>query len=100
MGKDRKPGGHRDPHDSPEGAAAPSGPPSPTPDSPLKDTILRHRSRLLAIDGVQGLDRGRTADGADVIRVHIRDESVRRNVPRELDGHPVTIVVTGIFKAR
>ncbi|TDE26733.1 hypothetical protein [Actinomadura sp. 6K520] len=96
MDENREPGDHRPPHDRPEGAAPE---PPPAPDVPLNDVIRRHRGRLLAIDGVQGLDHGRAADGTDVIRVHIRDASVRRAVPGELDGHPVTTIVTGRFKA-
>ncbi|TDC69983.1 hypothetical protein E1200_06720 [Actinomadura sp. GC306] len=99
MDENRKPGDHRPSPDRPEGAAAPE-PPQQAPDVPLREVIRRHRGRLLAIDGVQGLDHGRAADGTDVIRVHIRDASVRRAVPGELDGHPVTTIVTGRFKAR
>ncbi|MGH3238890.1 MAG: hypothetical protein ACRDNL_00830, partial [Spirillospora sp.] len=59
-----------------------------------------HRNQVLAIDGVTALDHARREDGTDVIRVHITSEPVRRNVPADLDGHPVITVVTGPYKAQ
>ncbi|TDD39677.1 hypothetical protein E1287_02405 [Actinomadura sp. KC06] len=58
------------------------------------------RCRFLAIDGVAALDHARREDGTDVIRVHVTSGPVERSVPRELDGHPVIIVVTGPYEAQ
>lgn len=99
MGKDGEPQSRRSPHDSPEGAARPAEPPPPDPGNSIAEAIRRHAERLLAIDGIEGIDHGRTAGGTDTIRVHIRDESVRQSVPQEVDGFPVTILVTGEFEA-
>jgi hypothetical protein len=100
MKNDHESRDHRSPQDSPEVAAVPfDPPPSPPGGSPVDEAIARHRDRLLAIDGVEGFDHGRAADGTDAVRVHVRDESVRERVPRELDGHPVLVIVTGPFEA-
>ncbi|GAA1853193.1 hypothetical protein GCM10009736_19840 [Actinomadura bangladeshensis] len=83
----------------PEGVPVPFEPPPAAPGSPIEEALVRHRERLLAIDGVEGLDHGRGADGTEVIRVHIRTLSVKRRVPRELDGFPVITIVTGPYRA-
>ncbi len=56
--------------------------------------------RLMQIDGVVGVGIGE-ADGRPVITVLVREdsESVRRNVPPELDGHPTRIQVVGDVRA-
>ncbi|NKZ07149.1 hypothetical protein [Actinomadura latina] len=65
----------------------------------MAQAIQRHAERILSIDGVVGLDQSRAPDGTDVIRVHVTSESVRRDVPQELDGYPVTTLVTGTPEA-
>ncbi|MEW2359982.1 hypothetical protein [Spirillospora sp. NPDC029432] len=99
MKNDHDPRDYRSPQDSPEVAAVPFEPPPPPPMSPVDEAIARNQERLLAIDGVEGFDHGRAADGTDAVRVYVRDESVRERVPRELDGFPVLTVVSGPFEA-
>lgn len=99
MEQDGEPHRRQRPHDSPEGTAGPNEPPSPTPDTRVAEVIRRHQERLLAIDGVEGLDHAHAADGTDAIRVHLRDESVKPRVPQELEGLPVVTTVTGEFNA-
>jgi hypothetical protein len=99
MKNDQEPRDYQSPHDSPEVAAMPFEPPPPAPGSPIDEIIARHRERLLRITGVEGIGHGRTADGADAVRLYLRDESVREQVPRELDGYPVVNIVTGPFEA-
>jgi hypothetical protein len=65
----------------------------------MAEVMRRHRDRILAIDGVEGLDQSLAEDGTDIIRVHITDESVRHAVPHELDGFPVATVITGTPRA-
>ncbi|TMR07148.1 hypothetical protein ETD83_01635 [Actinomadura soli] len=98
--KDREPRRFRSPQGSPPATAAvPFDPPPSAPASPVDDAISRHRARILAIDGVTALDHARREDGTDVIRVHVTSEPAARNVPEELDGHPVVTVVTGTYEA-
>jgi hypothetical protein len=56
---------------------------------------------LLEIDGVIGVAHGRTSLGADAVLVHVVDESVRADVPAEIEDFPVeVIIVEGGFRAQ
>jgi hypothetical protein len=87
------------PHDTGEDAQVSFEPPSRPGGSPLDEVIERHRSEILALDGVEGIDRSREPDGTEVIRVHLSDASRESRIPRELDGHPVITLLTGPFEA-
>lgn len=65
----------------------------------VEDALRRHESRLLAIEGVEGVARGRTREGKDAVLLYLRDASVRGRVPPEVDGYPVQTTVTGIIEA-
>jgi hypothetical protein len=58
-----------------------------------------HEKNLMAIDGVVGLAIGRTAIGTDALILYLRDPSVARAVPSEIDGYRVETVVTGPIDA-
>jgi hypothetical protein len=77
----------------PTRAAAESGAPA------IAGAIERHAARLMAIDGVMGVAVGRTRIGDDAILVYLRDASVKRRVPAEIEGHPVETAVTGEIDA-
>lgn len=59
-----------------------------------------HEQELMAIDGVEGVGLGKTRIGDDAILVYLRDEGVVKFVPRDIEGHPVEIIVTGQIDAR
>jgi hypothetical protein len=59
----------------------------------------RHERHLISIDGVLGTGLGRTLTGEDAIVLYLRDPSVMRQVPSEIEGHPVESIVTGTIDA-
>ncbi|MGH7215282.1 MAG: hypothetical protein ACREIT_11015 [Tepidisphaeraceae bacterium] len=63
----------------------------------LKAVKRRHAAELLKKDGVSGVDIDEDANGAPVIAVHLEtdDPRVRRQLPNELEGHPLKFVHTG-----
>ena len=58
----------------------------------------RLRSDLAGRDGIRGVGIARTADGYQV-RVNLRRESDRDGVPRQVDGVPVDVRVSGSIQA-
>ena len=75
-------------------ADMPDGPNPSTPSdvAAVKD---RNETRLLAIDGVEGVAIGRDRFGRDAIQIFVRDSSVKSRLPAEIGEFPVVIVVTG-----
>ena len=59
----------------------------------------RHERHLISIDGVLGTAVGRTQTGEDAIVLYLRDPSAMREVPSEIEGHPVESIVTGPIDA-
>ena len=57
-----------------------------------------HQSELLSIDGVEGIGIGEEED-RPVIKVYVSDKSkeVQSRIPRELQGYPVRIEMSGEF---
>ena len=49
----------------------------------------------MAIDGVEGVSLGQTAIGGEALVVYLRDASVKRRVPSQVDGYPVETSITG-----
>lgn len=76
-----------------EQAAMPWAPDRPWSATPLDSAIERHRDQLLAIDGVHGISHGRTAIGDDAIRIDVEREAIRQQLPTEIEGYPVEVVV-------
>lgn len=68
---------------------------------PIAEVIARHDQALLALPGVVGLYEGARPDGSPVIRVMLarRDPALERRLPRDLEGWPVEIEVTGEIRA-
>jgi hypothetical protein len=58
-----------------------------------------HEHKLMAIDGVEGVGIGKNRIGDDAILVYLRDQGAIKFVPREIDGHPVEILITGQIDA-
>jgi hypothetical protein len=77
----------------------PAAPAEGPPRSEIEAVRQRHERDLLAIDGVIGIALGRGPTGEDALVLYLRDESVTSRVPSEIEGHPVTTVVTGTIDA-
>lgn len=61
-----------------------------------------HEIKLMAIDGVQGVGIGqrKDADGlAITIYVESKTKALRETLPKELEGYPVQVEVSGEFHA-
>lgn len=59
-----------------------------------------HENELMAIDGVEGVGIGKNRIGDDAILVYLRDQGAVKSVPRDIEGHPVEIIITGPIDAR
>lgn len=59
-----------------------------------------HEQKLMAIDGVEGVGLGKNRIGNDAILVYLRDQGAAKLVPRDIEGHPVEIIITGQIDAR
>lgn len=82
------------PGGAPEQAAVSFTPPAqPGPQSPITAVVERNRARLHEIEGVHGVSQTRTLIGNDAIRVDVENASVADQLPREIEGYPVEIVV-------
>ncbi|PHV18010.1 hypothetical protein GQ37_006270 [Janthinobacterium sp. BJB1] len=61
----------------------------------LEAARRRNERALMAIDGVEGVSLGQTALGRDALVVYLRDSSVKRRVPLQVEGYPVETSITG-----
>lgn len=61
----------------------------------LEAAKRRNERALMAIDGVEGVSLGQTAIGKEALVVYLRDSSVKRRVPLQVEGYPVETSVTG-----
>ncbi|MGK5052257.1 hypothetical protein [Janthinobacterium sp. RB2P8] len=76
--------------DEPSGHAHATPPPGR-----LEAAKRRNERALMAIDGVEGVSLGQTAIGGEALVVYLRDASVKRRVPSQVDGYPVETSITG-----
>lgn len=60
----------------------------------------KHEVSLMAMDGVEGVGIGRGLLGDEAIIVYVRDQQAALRVPKELDGVPVQVQVTGRIEAQ
>jgi hypothetical protein len=65
------------------------------PPGRLEAAKRRNERALMAIDGVEGVSLGQTAIGGEALVVYLRDASVKRRVPAQVDGYPVETSITG-----
>lgn len=65
------------------------------PQGRLEAARRRNERALMAIDGVEGVSLGQTAVGKDALVVYLRDSSVKRRVPLQIEGYPVETSITG-----
>lgn len=68
--------------------------------SAIEDVRRRHERTLLDIPGVTGIGIGRSPIGDDAIVVYLRDASVGRQIPKQLEGYAVQTTVTGEIDAQ
>lgn len=68
---------------------------APPPPGRLEAAKRRNERALMAIDGVEGVSLGQTAIGGEALVVYLRDASVKRRVPSQVDGYPVETSITG-----
>jgi hypothetical protein len=71
---------------------------NPDPGRPTSDIAVvkeRNKTRLLAIDGVEGVAIGRDQTGRDALLVFVRDESVQARLPAQIEGFRVIVNITG-----
>ncbi len=71
------------------------------PQRPIAEVLAAHTPELMALPGVVGTYQGERPDGSPTIVVMIARKSadLERRIPRELEGWPVTIQVTGEIRA-
>jgi hypothetical protein len=68
----------------------------------LKEIQARHEDNIMGIPGVVGIGIGLTEDGADlafIVYVEKLTSSVEVQVPNRIEGVPVRMIESGIFKA-
>ena len=65
------------------------------PQGRLEAAMRRNERALMAIDGVEGVSVGQTLLGKEALVVYLRDSSVKRRVPLQVEGYPVETSITG-----
>ena len=63
--------------------------------SEIERVLRKHEDSLMAIEGVIGVGIQTGKTGEDVIVVYVKDETVRKRIPKALEGIPVEAVVSG-----
>lgn len=71
------------------------------PETSIEVALAESTADLMSLPGVFGTAQG-LKDGQPCIVVYIDedDEEVRRKLPRQIEGYPVTVKRTGKFRAR
>jgi hypothetical protein len=63
---------------------------------PAIDKVLeQHAPELMRLAGVVGVYQSARDDGSPAITVMVLDSTVVSSIPRELDGYPVEVEVSG-----
>lgn len=74
----------------------------PAPVAPASEVarlLAREEASLLAIDGVTSVGIGLGPPGREVLAVGVVDAGVAARLPREIDGVPLVVTVTGTVRA-
>lgn len=68
---------------------------------PIKQVLKNHTPELMALPGVIGTAES-SSDGKSCLMVMVlaRTPEIERRIPKQLDGYPVRIEVTGEIRAR
>ncbi|MFO7914313.1 MAG: hypothetical protein R6U43_01290 [Candidatus Krumholzibacteriales bacterium] len=66
----------------------------------ITEVLRRHTGRLMSIPGVVGTGEGRE-NGKPCIRIFVSKltPDLRRKIPERIDGYPVSIRETGMFRS-
>lgn len=75
---------------------------SPTHEAPagtLASLLARHEAALMAVPGVTSVGIAHGAPGAEALMVGVVDAGVEAHLPREIEGVPVIVTVTGQIDA-
>ncbi|PYS90205.1 MAG: hypothetical protein DMF64_15585 [Acidobacteria bacterium] len=64
----------------------------------IREVKHRHSSRLLNQPGVSGVGIERDEQGNYVLAVHLADPDARKQLPDEIEGHPVKYIHTGPYR--
>jgi hypothetical protein len=70
-------------------------PAEPTPQTPAQQVLSRQEVGLLAIPGVTSVGVGLGPAGGETLTIGVTDAGVALQLPHEISGLPVTVVVTG-----
>lgn len=70
------------------------------PGESIKEVLKRHTEKLMSIQGVIGTGEGRE-NGTPCIRVFVSKltPELREKIPDRLDGYPVSLKETGMFRS-
>lgn len=77
-----------------EEAAMPYGPIAERSASGAAGVKRRHELELMEIEGVEGVGLG-VQTGREVILTYVRDAAVADRLPREVEGVPIAVEVSG-----
>ncbi|MCH8956276.1 hypothetical protein IIA28_13310 [candidate division KSB1 bacterium] len=66
----------------------------------IEQVLKENTNHLMSLPGVVGVAQS-LCDNKDCIRIYVTQKSpeLEQKIPKELDGYPVEIEVTGEFKA-
>ncbi len=67
------------------------------PDRPIEEVQARYAARLMSLPGVTAVYQAKRADGSDCIKVIVLDRSpeLMQKLPKDLEGYPVVVEVSG-----
>lgn len=67
------------------------------PDRDIKTVMEAHVNELMAVAGVTAVAIGALEDGTPCIKVYVENsnDEIKRRIPKELEGHPVVVEVSG-----
>jgi len=79
---------------------AKNGGESSVPTRDVKTVMDAHVDDLMDIPGVTGVAVGELDDGTPCIQVLVVEKSdeIVKNIPKELEGHPVDIIESGVIR--
>ena len=75
---------------------------SSTKQRSIEEVKAQHEEQLMSIEGVQGVGIGQRQDGDGLaIKVYVdnKTKALQEKLPKQLEGHPVQIEVSGEFHA-
>ena len=67
------------------------------PDRDIKTVMEAHVNDLMAVPGVTAVAIGELEDGTPCIKVYVEKstDEIKRQIPEQLEGHPVVVEVSG-----